>query len=65
MKNRLKVLRAERDLTQEALAKMCGVCRTTIHAAETGRAVPNGDTIFRIAKALGVPVTEIFVEDKK
>lgn len=62
MKNRLKVLRAERDLTQEQLAKLCGVCRTTIHAAETGRAVPNGDTIFRIAKALNVTVTDIFVD---
>ncbi len=62
MKNRLKVLRAERDLTQEQLAQLCGVCRTTIHAAETGRAIPNGDTIFRIAKALGVPITDIFVE---
>ena len=65
MKNRLKVIRADRDLTQEQLAEMVGVSRATIHAAETGKSIPNGYTMFQIAKALGVSVTDIFAEEEK
>ena len=64
IKNRLKVIRADRDLTQEQLAEMVGVSRATIHAAETGKSIPNGYTMFQIAKALGVSVTDIFVEEE-
>ena len=64
MKNRLKVIRADRDLTQEQLAEMVGVSRATIWAIETGKSIPNGYTMFQIAKALGVSVTDIFVEEE-
>ena len=40
MKNRLKVARAEKDLTQEDLAKLIGVSRQSINAIESGRYVP-------------------------
>ena len=41
MKNRLKVARAEKDLTQEDLAKLIGVSRQSINAIESGRYVPS------------------------
>lgn len=58
--NRLKVLRAERDLTQEALAEAVGVTRKSINAIEKKRMVPSVVTALKLASVLGVPVEEIF-----
>ena len=41
MKNRLKIARAELDITQEELAKRIGVSRQTINAVESGKYVPS------------------------
>lgn len=58
--NRLHDLRAERDLTQAALAELVGVSRKTINTVENGVFVPSTALALRIARALGRPVEEIF-----
>lgn len=58
--NRLRVARAERDLHQEDVARLVGVSRNTVSSIETGRYTPSALLAFRLASALGVPVTELF-----
>ncbi len=60
MKSRLKVLRAERDLTQEQLAVLINVSRYAINALETERHDPSLDLAYRIAGAFCVPVEHVF-----
>ncbi|ESQ77327.1 helix-turn-helix transcriptional regulator [Asticcacaulis sp. YBE204] len=60
MKSRLKVLRAERDLTQEQLADIVGVSRYAINALETERHDPSLDLAYRIASAFGQNVEAVF-----
>lgn len=60
MKNRLKVLRAEHNLTQEQLAVAVGVSRYAINALETERHAPSLDLAYRIASVLSVPVDQVF-----
>ena len=63
MKNRLKVARAEADLTQEELAKLIGVSRQTINAVESGRYVPSTVLALKMAQVFGKPVEEVFMLD--
>ena len=58
--NRLKVARAERNLSQEALARLAGVTRQTVSSIETGQYVPSALLAFVMAKRLGKPVQELF-----
>ncbi|QWT20830.1 helix-turn-helix transcriptional regulator [Bacillus sp. NP157] len=58
--NRLKVLRAERDLTQADLAGLIATTRKSINAIEAGRMVPSTLLALKIARALGVTVEDIF-----
>lgn len=60
MRNRLKVLRAEHELTQEALANDVGVSRQAIIAIEAGRYDPSLPLAIRIARRFGHPVEAIF-----
>ena len=60
MKNRLKVLRAERDWTQADLAQRLEVSRQTINAIEKGKYDPSLPLAFRIARVFGKPIEEIF-----
>jgi putative transcriptional regulator len=60
MKNRLKVLRAERDLSQEDLAKMLDVSRQTINAIEREKYDPSLPLGIRIAKLFNKQVEDIF-----
>lgn len=62
MKNRIKVIRAEQDLTQEALAKKAGISRTALVAIERGTATPDGKTIAKLVRALNTPAHDIFLE---
>ncbi len=62
-KNRLKVLRAERDWSQADLAKRLGVSRQTVNAIEAGREDPRLQLAFRIARAFGKLVEEVFEEE--
>lgn len=58
--NRLNALRAERGLTQAALAELVGVSRKTINTVENGVFVPSALLALKIARALGLPVEEVF-----
>lgn len=60
MKNRLKVLRAERDWTQAHLADALDVSRQTINAIETGKFDPSLPLAFRAARIFGLHIEEIF-----
>jgi putative transcriptional regulator len=60
MKNRLKVLRAERDWSQAKLAELLDVSRQTINAIETGKYDPSLPLAFKIAFLFGVLIEEIF-----
>ena len=62
MNNRLKVLRAEKNITQDELANLCGISRTTVNSIETGKVIPNGDTMLKLSKALGEPIEKIFLD---
>jgi len=58
--SRLHVLRAERRMTQEQLAKEVGVTRATIVAIEGGGYNPSLELAFRIARYFGVDISTIF-----
>ncbi|MFH1744382.1 MAG: helix-turn-helix transcriptional regulator [bacterium] len=58
--NRLKVARAENELSQEQLASLVGVTRQTISAVETGQYCPSALLAFLLAKQLGKRVDELF-----
>ena len=60
MKNRIKVLRAEKNLTQEELSVIIGVSRQTINAIEKEKFDPSLPTAFRISKLFKLPIEEIF-----
>ena len=60
MKNRLKVLRAERDWTQADLAQRLDVSRQTVNAIETGKYDPSLPLAFRISHVFGTPIEKIF-----
>lgn len=62
MKNRIKVIRAELNLSQAKLAKSAGISRTTLVAIEKGTANPDGMTIAKLVKALNRPANEIFFD---
>jgi putative transcriptional regulator len=58
--NRVKVARAERNLSQTDLAEQAGVTRQTISSIETGAYCPSALLAFLLAKRLGKPVDELF-----
>jgi putative transcriptional regulator len=60
MKNRLRVLRAERGWTQEDLGKALGVSRQAVNALETEKHDPSLDLAYRIAALFDQPVETIF-----
>jgi putative transcriptional regulator len=60
MKNRLRVLRAEREWSQADLAERANVSRQTINALETGKYDPSLPLAFKIAAIFGHPIEEIF-----
>ena len=63
MKNRLKVLRAERDWSQGDLAQQLGVSRQSVNAIETGKYDPSLPLAFRIARLFGLTVEQVFQDD--
>jgi putative transcriptional regulator len=64
MKNRLKVLRAERDLTQADLANELSVSRQTINAIEKGKFDPSLPLAFKMSKLFQLPIEAIFENDE-
>ncbi len=64
MKNRLKVLRAEHNWTQEELAQRVGVSRQGINAIETGKYDPSLPLAIKLGRLFGKPVEEMFLPDE-
>jgi putative transcriptional regulator len=60
VKNRLRVLRAERDWTQAYLAEKLAVSRQTVNALETGKYDPSLPLAFRIARLFGARIEDVF-----
>jgi putative transcriptional regulator len=58
--NKIKVLRAMNNMSQEDLAKKSGVTRQTINAIENNKYVPSLSLAFMIAEVFGVSVTKVF-----
>ena len=61
MKNRLRVLRAERQWSQARLGEQLGVSRQTINAIENGKYDPSLPLAFKIALLFKAPIEEIFI----
>ena len=60
MKNRLRVLRAERDWTQANLAYELDVSRQTVNAIEKGKFEPSLPLAFKISRLFGLSIEDIF-----
>ena len=66
LKNKLRVLRAEKDISQEVVAKAVDVSRQTINAIEGGDYSPSALLALKIAKYFNKPMEDVFqIEDSK
>jgi putative transcriptional regulator len=65
MKNRLRVLRAERGWSQGDLAERLEVSRQSVNAIETGRFDPSLPLAFKLADLFGLPIEQIFDNPSK
>ena len=65
MKAKLKVFRAMRDLTQDALAREIGVTRQTVIAIERGKYNPSLELAFKIARYFDVSIEDIFIYESE
>lgn len=64
MKNRLRVLRAEREWSQAELAERLEVSRQTVNAIETGKYDPGLPLAFRLGRLFGITIEEIFQDEQ-
>jgi putative transcriptional regulator len=60
VRNRLKVLRAERDWTQAQLAEQLDVSRQTVNAIEKGKYDPSLPLAFKVARLFALPIEDVF-----
>lgn len=65
MENRLRVLRAERNWSQQDLAERIEVSRQSVNAIETGKYDPSLPLAFRIAELFEKPIEDIFVSPSR
>ncbi|HEY7184988.1 MAG TPA: helix-turn-helix transcriptional regulator [Vicinamibacterales bacterium] len=65
MKNRLRVLRAERQWSQADLAERLEISRQSVNAIETGKFDPSLPLAFKIARLFGLTIEAIFEEDRR
>jgi len=63
MKNRLRVLRAERNWSQADLAERLEVSRQSVNAIETGKFDPSLPLAFRLARLFEMTIEQIFTDD--
>jgi dna-binding protein len=61
MNNRIRALRTEKGLSQEELARRCGVTRQTVNAIENNKYDPTLSLAFRLADELGTTVDALFL----
>ncbi len=60
---RVRELRVRRGMVIEDLARKCGLSKPYISQVETGKASPSLQTVQKLAQALGVPLTYLFLEE--
>jgi putative transcriptional regulator len=65
VRNRLRVLRAERDWSQAEVADYLGIARQTVNALETGKYAPSLPLAFKISKLFELPVESVFDPDSE
>lgn len=65
MKNKIKVYRATKGLTQEELADAIGVTRQTVNAIESDKYLPSLGLAFKIARLFSVNIEDVFLWDEK
>jgi putative transcriptional regulator len=65
MNNRLRVLRAERNWSQQDLAERLEVSRQSVNAIETGKYDPSLPLAFRIAELFELPIEDIFTSPSR
>ena len=63
MENQIRALRRERGLSQDELARRCGVSRQTVNAIENNKYDPTLALAFRLAQTLGTTVDQLFTPD--
>lgn len=63
MRNRIKILRAVHNLTQDELAQKVGTGRANVNAIEKGHHDPSLLLAFRIARLFGIRIEDIFIQD--
>jgi putative transcriptional regulator len=63
MKNRLRVLRAERAWSQADLAKALEVSRQSVNAIETGKFDPSLPLAFKLARLFGMRIEDVFIDE--
>jgi putative transcriptional regulator len=63
VKNRLRVLRAERHWSQADLAERLDVSRQSVNAIETGKFDPSLPLAFRLARLFSLPIEQIFTDE--
>jgi putative transcriptional regulator len=64
MKNKLRVLRAERQLSQGELSQLLGVSRQAVNAIETEKHDPSLELAFRMSRLFGLSIEQIFEFEK-
>lgn len=62
MKNNLRNIRKEMELTQAELAVLSGLSRATIIGIENNTTIPDGETIAKLVRATSKPANEIFFD---
>jgi putative transcriptional regulator len=65
MENRLRVLRAQRNWSQQDLAERIAVSRQSVNAIETGKYDPSLPLAFRVAELFGLTIEEVFVSPSR
>lgn len=65
MKNRIRVLRAEKGWTQAELAERVHVSRNSINAVENGKFDPSLPLAFRIADVFGLQIEDVFLREEE
>ena len=65
MRNRIEIIRKEKGIRQDELAKVMGVSRQTISSLENGRYNPSIMLAYKIAKYFGMTIEEVFVFEEE
>jgi putative transcriptional regulator len=65
MKNRIRVLRAEKGWSQAELAEKVGVSRNSINAVENGKFDPSLPLAFRIVEVFGLKIEDVFLRSEQ